>query len=332
MHSSFVGTREACVSQRPFAIDCDGTIVIEDAEKRNTLIFVIAIIGILIGMLLPAIQMVRESARRTQCLNNLKQISVALTSYEVSHRHFPPGYAFPSQTFWSAYILPQLEQKNLYDTIDLDGPWTTAGTGNHDACASYIEVFQCPSSGVESYVENGQGITNRVPCTYLACASGTINRESGPRPWVGDPDPAISNGVFFENSKVRNAQISDGKSNTILVGEALFDFELWGEDYVNSPEVVDHWYIGSDALGVNPVDESSDISEAIGSTACPINATKDAASPINDKELCFSSRHPGLAQFGFADGHARNLRETIDPIVYSALGTRNNGEVIGKWD
>ncbi len=297
------------------------------------LLVVLAIIGILIGLLLPAVQSIREAARRTECLNNLKQMSLALLNYETSFRHLPPGYTYPEQAFWSAYILPQIEQNNLYETIDLGGPWTTAGSPNHDACASFIPVFQCPSSGVNSHEPMAQGIDGRVPCTYLACASGTNNRESGVKPYVGDADPRISDGVFYEGSRTRLAEITDGQSNTILIGEALFDFQLRGLDYVNSPEVVDHWYIGSDFTGGQfPADDSTDISEAIGSSACPLNSTTDPDSPINDKELCFSSRHPGLVQLGFADGHARVIAETIDPVVLSGLGTRNRSEVVGDFD
>ncbi len=296
------------------------------------LLVVIAIIGILIGMLLPAVQAVRESARRTQCLNNLKQMSLALLNYESTFGHLPPGYSYPAEAFWSAYLLPQVEQNNLYETIDLEGPWIISGSANHDACASYIALFQCPSSGVVEHESNAQGIDGRVPCNYIACASGTNNRESGEKPYVGDDDPQLSDGIFFENSETTLAQIIDGQSNTIMIGEALHDFTLWGQDYADSPEVVDHWYIGSNGLGPYSSDNSIDVSEAIGSAACPINSTQDEDSPINDKELCFSSRHPGVAQLGYADGHAGNVRETIDPEVLSALGTRNGGEVVSSFD
>ncbi|MEM7453661.1 MAG: DUF1559 domain-containing protein, partial [Planctomycetota bacterium] len=190
-----------------------------------------------------------------------------------------------------------------------------------------IELFQCPSSNVEKAVANAQGVDGRVPCTYLACSSGTLRLESGPPPWAGDKDRNISDGIFYSNSETRQAEIKDGTSTTILIGEALFDFYLNGPDEVGDPEIVDHWYIGSDYLGPESFDLSSDVSEAIGSTAAPLNATNDPDSHINEKELCFSSLHPGGAQVVFADGHAKFYAETIDPVVWSALGTRNGGEV-----
>lgn len=293
------------------------------------LLVVIAIIGILIGMLLPAVQSVREAARRTQCLNNLKQLGLALANYETAHRNFPPGYSSPGFAFWSAYLLPQLEQQNVYQTLDLSGPWTIDGSANEAACAVYMSVFQCPSSGVPRSVADGQGIPDRVPCNYIACASGTNNRESGGHPYFDDEHAA--NGMFYHNSRTRLADVIDGTSHTVMVGEALFDFELWGMDYADSPEVVDHWYVGSDGFDPYPSDDSTDSSEALGSTACPLNATKDPASPINDKEMCFSSRHPGGVQLVFADGHARFVAETIDASVLRAIGTRNGREVVSEY-
>lgn len=294
------------------------------------LLVVIAIIGILIAILLPAVQSVREAARRTVCLNNIKQISLAMVSYENGNRRFPPGYTYPGFSLWSAHILPHLEEGNLFNTIEMDGPWSTANMANHDACATYISLFQCPSANVAKHWPDAQGIDGRVPCNYLACASGTVLVESGTPPFVGDADKDVSDGIFFENSKTRVDEIVDGLSNTILIGEAIFDYELEGTDNINSPQIVDHWYIGTE--GITPYTPSTDVSEALGSAACPVNATLDEDTAIDSKELCFSSRHPGLAQLGFADGHATNVRDTIDPIVLSAMGTRNGREAVSDLD
>ena len=289
------------------------------------LLVVIAIIGILMALLMPAVQMVREAARRTVCLNNIKQQALAMENYHGSHQRFPPGYSYPEQTMWSAYILPQLELDSLYRTIDLDGPWTVDDTPNEDACTVYISQFQCPSSGVVEHID-AQGIDNRVPCTYLVCSSGLLNRESGDFPWVGDVD---TDGIFFRNSKTSLKFVTDGSSHTVLLGEAIFDFDIWGDDYDNDPQVVDHWYIGTRELVPalpEHEDRSKEISEALGSTGAPINSTHLEDAPINDKELCFSSRHPGGVQVAFADGSTRFVSEHVDREIWSAVGTRGNNE------
>ena len=299
------------------------------------LLVVIAIIGILVGMLLPAVQMVREAARRTECLNNLKQMALAMHHYHDSHRKFTPGYTWPAQTMWSAYILPHIDQNNIYNTIDLDGPWAEDDTPNEMACGTYISLFQCPSSGVFEHAgefEN-QGIKDRVPSNYLACSSGTNNRESGELPYVGMPE---SDGIFFRNSATKFKDIIDGTSSTVLLGEAIFDYDIWGQDYHNGWEVVDHWYIGTrefdNEYPEHFPDISTEVSEALTSTACPINSTYIENAPVNDKELCVSSRHPSGAQVAFADGHARFIAENIDLVLWSALGTRAGGEVNSSID
>ena len=286
------------------------------------LLVVIAIIGILVAMLFPAIQAVREAARRTSCLNKLKQMGVAALAYEGARQKMPPGVTNPEQAMWSYFLLPYIEQNNLYGTIELGQPFAYAsGTPNSIACASYIDLFQCPSSGVVQHMD-AQGVMQRVPCTYLACGTGLIDRESGPTPYVGWVD---NDGLFFENSEVRMQEIIDGTSQTIAFGEALFDFDVIGNDLDNDPQVVDHWYIGSAELFINPRKE---LSECIGSTAVPINATLIESSRIDQKEICFSSYHTGGAQAVFADGHARWFAAQIDPVIWSALGTRANREVV----
>lgn len=290
------------------------------------LLVVIAIIGILVGMLMPAIQAVRESARRTQCLNQQRQMAAGLSNYESANKHFPAGYTYPQQAMWSAFLLPYIEQTAVYDMIDFNGPWDITQTNNAAALATYISIFQCPSTRAPQFLADGQGIPNRVPCTYLACTSGLNNRESGPEPYAGDAN--VADGIFFVNSKTRTRDIVDGLANTLLLGESIFDIDLRGDDYSGNPQVIDHWYIGSSQLmPVNPFG-SLEISEALGSTACPVNAYKRADAPINDMELGFSSRHAGGTQVAFADGHVRFVAESIDVAIWSAWGTRANLETV----
>ena len=153
------------------------------------LLVVIAIIGILIGLLLPAVQAAREAARRIQCANNLKQIGLAAILHSDAFGKFPSGCqtsnALPSsQRFmWSGQILPFMEQTNLRNGIDPDKPWDTFAP-NIAAMRTLLTIFRCPSSAApETY---GQVVDDRVPCTYLACASGTVGTESGSGPQIGD--------------------------------------------------------------------------------------------------------------------------------------------------
>jgi prepilin-type N-terminal cleavage/methylation domain-containing protein/prepilin-type processing-associated H-X9-DG protein len=302
------------------------------------LLVVIAIIGILVGLLLPAVQSVRAAARRTQCLNNLKQMGLATTNYESAFMKLPPGYRHYQDPdpwhamFWSAYILPQLEQKPLYDSLQFDQRFLIPDTPNYEACRAPLNVFQCPSAFAPESHPDGQGIEGRTPSTYLACASGLNDRESGEQPYVGNPDLKISDGLFFENSKTRMSDITDGLSNTVLIGEAIFAFDEDGFDLANSREIVDHWVIGSDGHGGQfPPDGSTDISEALGSTACPLNAVFDKDERIDVKELGFSSLHSNLVQFTFADGHTRAIESSVGQDVLQAIGTRDRGDIAPEF-
>ena len=296
------------------------------------LLVVIAIIGILIGMLLPAVQQVREAARRIKCANNVKQQSLAMLNYESASGYFPPGFSFPGGTLWSGYILPFIDQGNIYNRLDLAGPWHAheGPTANSAAMGTFVEVYRCPSANLDLLQFDPLAGTDRTPCSYLACASGLNNRESGERPWCGmnaEGDWAESDGIFFHNSNIRHADIFDGSSHTVLLGESLPDQFLTGTDYSGNSQKVDHWYIGSAEVGgYQQGNNSAEVSECLGSTACPLNSIMLEDAPINDKELSFGSMHPGGANMGFADGHIRFIREDIDPTIWSAVGSRDWGE------
>jgi prepilin-type N-terminal cleavage/methylation domain-containing protein/prepilin-type processing-associated H-X9-DG protein len=283
------------------------------------LLVVIAIIGILVALVLPAVQAAREAARRIQCMNNLRQLGIALQHYHDLHRTFASGFIWPNRTFWSGQLLTQLEQVPLHDSLDFNGPWTTPP--NDAACATYLSVFRCPSSIAPNHL-TAQGINERVPCNYLACTSGKIARESGPEPLAG---LSYSDGIFFVNSRVRIADILDGTSNTVAIGEAVFIYERSGEDHTGTSQFIDHWYIGT------PEGRANEVSESMGSTAVSINAFKDASLFVDERELCYSSRHVGGAQVVFADGHVAFISETIDRATWGALGSRRAGDIPGEY-
>ncbi len=288
------------------------------------LVVVVAIIGTLLSLLLPAVQAARETARRSQCLDNLRQLGLAMQNYHNVNRSFPSGFVWPDRTMWSALVLPQLGQEALYNTLEFGQPWDKDNSPNERACSIVVSIFRCPSAAAPRHIDF-EGIPGRVPCTYLGCASGKVVRESGANFRAGDRD---LDGVLFNNSRVRIAEITDGTSSTFVAGEALHRYEVQGVDHIGNIQGVDHWYFGStdDLAGINA-------SEAVGSTAIEINAVFNPDRTIDEKELCFSSNHPGGAHMAFADGHVTFISDKIDDNPWSAMGTRSGGETsTGKHD
>jgi hypothetical protein len=180
---------------------------------------------------LPAVQAARESARRTQCTNNEKQIALALHNYHDSFKSYPPGAIAGWGHSWAAYILPQIEQTPRYSTID----WGEAGNwydtdpislALQDAARARIPIFRCPSQpGPES--ENWI-ITDRFRTNYLGNAGGDTTIDDFANPPGSQIDMATSNGVLLANfcydpwRTIAIRDIKDGTSNTFLIGEAVY--------------------------------------------------------------------------------------------------------------
>ena len=256
----------------------------------------IAIIGILVGMLLPAVQSVREAARRTTCSNNCRQLALACLNYESAHEQFPAGALLGQGAGWSAYILPHIEQGNVSDQITLTdesgaasgsgtaGNWTPGGNAaNNQACQTFIGTFRCASDPVgESIPSEGTRFPERAPSSYLGVASGTTDDQadfvlksggssetirsarSGMLVPTQSQSAAYYNGTSFLGLKsdITFADCGDGSSNTLMVGESVFDTSEIGGTNKN----IDHWLIGS-----YNVDVHQDSSEFVGSTAIPLN-------------------------------------------------------------
>lgn len=289
------------------------------------LLVTLGVIGILVGLLLPALQAAREAARRIQCANNLHQMGIALHSYHNATRRFPVGIVHPNHMFWSGLILPYLEQSNLYRQIDSASGWgaSQSDSVNANAGTTFLSVFRCPSGGAPERV-SVQGIANRVPSNYLAVGSGTDIRESGRiARHLGLPN---RDGLMFVNNTTKIASVLDGTSNTLAVGEALFRISVRGPDLdAQFDQIVDHWYIGSDGVEWRS-SGMREVSEAIGSTGVALNALFQDTW-IDAKEICFSSLHTGGCLFVFADSHVQFLSDGIDAQIYSSLGTIAGGEV-----
>ncbi|MGO8753083.1 MAG: DUF1559 domain-containing protein [Thermoguttaceae bacterium] len=307
------------------------------------ILVVISILGMLIALLLPAVQTARESARRVHCANNLKQLALAVQNFHEIHGTLPAGYLFtydPTAANWSwlAEVLPQLEQENLYRQANVGGNPPNNINQSLPQIAERMAAFLCPSDpdawrGPVSHSSNFDMLDPVLgPLNYeMTCYRANIGSNWGGGPpgsptWWGtdpewcNPDPNNSdpnttydgcghgNGVIWENNcPISITDIKDGTSNTILIGEALT-----GEDYQNA------W---------------CHLDNAIATCAYPPNAKNPATGQNYPPDqwynrYAYTSRHPGGAQFAMSDGSVRFISDTISLPVFRAVGTRAVGEVV----
>lgn len=269
------------------------------------LLVVIAIIGILIGMLLPAVQAVREAARRTTCANNLVQIGLAMHNYEFAFGSLPPGVVDkngPIQNVaggnvqhvsWTVQLLRFMEQNGIADNFDIKAG--TYATVNAPARAMVISSFICPSDSLETNQSKTAGLSNYAGCHHS----------------VEAPIDADNDGLLFLNSSVNYSGIYDGSSNTILVGEFIAEDIDFG------------WASGTRASlrncgeFLNPKDWLATYG---GGAITAMKKTWVGG---------FSSRHNGGANFLIADGSVSFYSDGIDPAIFEYLGNRSDGEMMG---
>ncbi len=282
------------------------------------LLVVIAIVGVLMGLLLPAVQAAREAARRSQCLNKLKQIGLALENYHGVHKEFPAGgliYEKPSgfSPSWRVLILPYLESGALYDQID---PQPDGGVADDSPKYSLIDAYICPSA-----LQQDDDPKRVKHSHYAAVAGGNTDERMAPTHiFYGDIE---TSGIFYADSHTRIAEISDGTSNTLAIGERTY--------------IVFDWLLGVKYSGIIPNVKWMG-SSAFKNIRYPINAPgtwkliapADAPLKVLLNDLPFASDHPGGAHFGFADGSVHFLNETIDFTVYQGMSTKAGGEVVGE--
>ena len=267
------------------------------------LLVVIAIIAILIGLLLPAVQRIREAANRLQCTNNLKQLCLALHSYENAFGSFPPAYNgknFAVGWGWGSLVLPFLEQQPLYNQLGV--PTATFGNGNDSAPATELSqtslsVFVCPSdTGPLLNVSKGENGKSNYRGVCGACT---------PITFIVDFDYG---GVLFQNSRTRLLDITDGASNTLVLGECPLDPEAGKVGALWIGMERDDW----------PTVYISDVMWGIDEVAYCLNGTGAQA---------FGSRHDGNVMFAFCDGSVRSIRETTDFKTVEILAGRADGLV-----
>lgn len=272
------------------------------------LLVVIAIIGILVSLLLPAVQAAREAARRMSCSNNMKQIGLALHNYESSHKRFPVGSIQSNFISPLVAVLPNLEQGNNFQlwnfSLSLYHPFNTAVANQR------IPTYLCPSMTLPREVPFLPAREVGGPNSYLL--------NEGSDDWM-----ATADGVFglhwpsfgYRNPNRRFADITDGTSTTFFAGETVYNYRdsLWpasaGAPHAGTPR----WGTARWAIGYTRI--------SLGTTLFPFNVHSAAAMGG------YASMHPGGGQFLYADGSVRFLSQNINVIAYRAAGTMNGGEV-----
>jgi prepilin-type N-terminal cleavage/methylation domain-containing protein/prepilin-type processing-associated H-X9-DG protein len=303
------------------------------------LLVVIAIIGLLVALLLPAVQAARESARRTQCSNNLHQIGIALQSYEAAMRSLPAGYIsqFTAGTAttpsvdtgpgwgWAAFLLNSLEESSLHALIRFDRP--IEDVLNLPVRTQSVSVYLCPSDSVAQIwsARDGRSLQNKQIITVSDIGALPKICDVAPANFVGmfgPTEPGIDGaGLFFRNSHVRFREILDGTSSTIAVGERS---HLLGEAT---------WLGSVTGAVLAPGPEDTDgigTFEAEHSSVMVLGASGEHISPgdPNGEPDMFFSMHPGGVNFVFADGHVAFLSTETDAKLFEALSTRAGGETV----
>ncbi|MCR9118949.1 MAG: DUF1559 domain-containing protein [bacterium] len=290
------------------------------------LLVVIAIIGVLIALLLPAVQSAREAARRTQCNNNLKQMGLALHNYHDVNKKFPAGtYIEYTGTHCngndcrgdSMYvaILPYVEQENLENQYNYDivSGWMGSANGTFRSNKSPV-FYLCPSNGKWSQHENRRD--------YFGITGGKTLKAHG---WRGN---SYEDGVFYLNSWTRMADITDGTSTTFAMGEGVHPCKWgigdgYGDGDVGGPAP---WYSGGATLKNDPSRVS--IGRVLRCTENAINSDVRTIADDEDNDVPMGSLHPTGSQFLYCDGHVQFVSETIDFNLYQSLSTRGGGEVV----
>jgi prepilin-type N-terminal cleavage/methylation domain-containing protein/prepilin-type processing-associated H-X9-DG protein len=308
------------------------------------LLVVIAIIGILVALLLPAVQAAREAARRTQCVTNLKQVALGCHLYMDANRAFPYGGKVSNQMAWRCYILPYIEESALFAEMQannafLDGT-ADLGPNNEGApqngspsphkglyfAAKYrIAMFLCPSAADFDRADKGSStLTDGTLCyaSHYAGVAGPVTapggqtyRENPLFPKASPPKRGGSSdhGLLLYDYQVKPGRATDGLSHTMLIGE------LMDNDPATNNFSGDAW-----VRGVGFGYTVKDFVAAVRNLRYSIGAPK----PTNEgNNIPFFSLHPGGTHFAFGDGSVTFVSEDIDFVLYQALGSRDGGEV-----
>jgi prepilin-type N-terminal cleavage/methylation domain-containing protein len=285
------------------------------------LLVVIAIVSILIGLFLPAVQKVREAASLVSCRNNLKQIGLAMHNYHDTTGAFPVGYYDPTPWptldqgpgwGWGAYLLPYLEQDNLYRQINFK--LDVGDPANAGALATSLKCYQCPSDPLSANITLTDGGSNSwviAPASYVAC-----NGNDG----VDDFTTPPHTGAFVRAVKgFRIPDITDGLSNTLFVGDrtSKLSYCTW---------------MGGPTGALNPfLQDPGNFGAEVTLLMCHAGPTGPNSPGVFDADSTSSPHRVGVP-FVFGDGSVHFLRNSIDVSLWMALATRAGGEPVGDVD
>ncbi len=332
------------------------------------LLVVIAIIGILIGMLLPAVQQVREAARRTTCMNNSRQITLAMLNYESSFQEFPPGMNANANASWvrggpvlprpanqnngrafgwGAIILPFMEQNNLHELLKNetnrwnDNWWLKVGPDGQAIASTIVPAYICvsDSSPDGDYNRNwthkdiiAAGGTPYAKSNYVAAVGACSVNQSG------DPDLASAWGIFSRNSRTSFGKITDGSSNVIAIGERASRTEIDSGSTAANPNVsYGAIWPGSISKANSYANdapnslERSVIQAVLGRLATGTNARAWGVNGFRTPSNLVSSYHVGGGTVAFADGSTHYLSDNLSFTTLKQLAGMQDGVVTGKF-
>jgi prepilin-type N-terminal cleavage/methylation domain-containing protein len=297
---------------------------LKNAFTLVELLVVTAIIGILLALLLPAIQAAREAARLSSCKSRLKQIAIGMHNFESSFRRLPPGYEYAAGPegnelgySWCARLLPFMELGALYDRIEFDKP--VFDGVNEMVREQHIDVLLCPSDDVSPnrFVEMGAEMY-AMACYVANFGTPDLDEDQDQTRGKSNPLGPFDGawGPFYRNSATKLSRISDGQSQTLMVGERQNGpFRVAG---IHGP------HFEYETTWVGAVRDIDDPTDDHGHMVLFQTGNTPNAPESDDRDV--SAPHAGVAQFVLCDGSVHTVSEDIDLEVYRALGTMNQSE------